>query len=159
MSLEHPSIWNREHIGSKIVWTAKMDCRCFACGKVEQVRATVIEGNYNEELWEEVVMDDGSKSHIYPTLAPPDNAKIEYIIPEDWTQMLHLVNDFYPFEICNAIRLGYEPYSAFTTYYTKVGFQFAEWVCESDDCYMKAAEKMLKEFKQRKAMIVTNGRV
>jgi len=146
MGLVVPTAWRREVLKGRIIWTATIDATCYNCGKIAKVKAIVDEGEYNEELWEKIGKD-GKETDIYPTLAPPPNSEMQLIFPDDgWSMMCHLTRNFFPFETCQAIRMGCEPYAAFLHWYRKVGTQFGEWICPNDECFVETARSLKKEF-------------
>lgn len=160
MAFEVPKAWNREIVGNNIIWTANVEARCYHCGKTIRIKAIVNEGEYNEELKQEVE-NNGVKTSVYPTLAPPPNAEMELIFPEEgWSMLCHLTRNFFPFETCQAIRMGCEPYAAFLHWYSKVGTQFGEWVCPNEECFIETARSLRKEFnaiQEKVAALAGNG--
>lgn len=150
MGLQIPTSWERRCINDNIVWIHHLDIKCIACGKTERVTVSVFEGKFNEELEEEIKTDNGT-AKIYPTFAP--SGRMEWKVPEDWTQITHLTSNFYPFEILTTIKMmGMDPFEAFEKWYTSVQMSFSEWVCPSDECFMEAARRVRKEFNDMKEL-------
>lgn len=146
--MDIPNAWGREVINGNIIWTAKMDIKCYHCGKTAHVNCVVNEGKYDEKKYMEVKGANGKTEKIYPIECPPPNSEMELIFPNDenWTMLCHLTRNFFPFETCNAIRMGCEPFTAFLHWYKAVGSQFGEWICSSDECFVEAAISLKKEY-------------
>jgi len=49
------------------------------------------------------------------------------------------------------------PQEAFEKWYAVMQMQFAEWVCDSDECWMNAARKIRTEFNAMKELAIKNG--
>jgi hypothetical protein len=159
MSFEMPEAWSRERVNDEIIWKAKMELKCYHCGEVAKVMMIANEGKYSEDKWERVKTDNGVMD-VYPSLAPPKNCEAIVLFPdEEWSMMCHLTRNFFPFETCQAIRLGSEPLSAFLHWYKEVGTQFGEWICPKEECCVETARALWKEKDSINQMVGNVARV
>jgi hypothetical protein len=153
MPITFPNTWERRCIDDKIIWIHKLPIKCYACGKEETCIVSVFEGIFDPDLEAEIITEEGLIK-VYPTFAP--KGRMEWKVPEGWTQILHITSNFFPNETLTEITMGgMNAFEAFEKWYAEVMSQFGEWVCSSDECWMNAALKIRKEYNDIKELAKT----